>query len=124
MEANSRQTSRRNSRSNRRDFLKLPLAAGVSGALLYAGYSRNTDSSAADPSKQRPADGRVIDEHHPAALALRDIIGTAVLYREYAEVQRRRESGFSWLSLEAQRSTIPPITRWSGPGDRSTSGIM
>jgi len=65
-----------------------------------------------------------IDEHHPAALALRDIIGTAVLYREYAEVQRRRESGFSWLSLEAQRSTIPPITRWSGPGDRSTSGIM
>ena len=70
METNSRQTSRRNSRSNRRDFLKLPLAAGVSGALLYAGYSRNTDSSAADPSKQRPADGPVIDEHHPANIKL------------------------------------------------------
>ena len=65
-----------------------------------------------------------IDEHHPAALALRDIIGTAVLYREYAEVQRRRESGFSWLTLEAQRATIPPQPNWSGPGARSTTSIM
>ncbi|MHC4415854.1 MAG: type II secretion system protein GspD [Planctomycetota bacterium] len=65
-----------------------------------------------------------IDEHNSAALVLHDAIETTMLYREFAEVQRWRESGYPWLSLEAQRSLIPLQPNVSGPGDRSTSGIM
>jgi hypothetical protein len=60
-----------------------------------------------------------IDELNPAGLALRDIIQTSMLYREYQEVQRQREMGFPWHSLENQRATIAPRPNRTGPGDRS-----
>ncbi|MEE8147684.1 MAG: hypothetical protein V3T24_08780, partial [Longimicrobiales bacterium] len=65
-----------------------------------------------------------IDEHNPAALVLRDAIETTMLYREYAQVQRQKEMGIPWLSLQGQRSMIPPRPNVSGPGDRSTTGVM
>ncbi|MHC4429488.1 MAG: type II secretion system protein GspD, partial [Planctomycetota bacterium] len=65
-----------------------------------------------------------IDELNPAGLALRDIIQTSMLYREYQEVQRQREMGFPWHSLENQRATIAPRPNRTGPGDRSVSALM
>ncbi len=65
-----------------------------------------------------------IDEHNAAALTLRDIIQTTVFYREYATVQRQKEMGMARISLGAQRSMIPPRKNLSGPGDRSTTGVM
>ena len=57
-------------RSHRRNFLKLPLAAGATGALLYAA-SRNGESVEADTPKanQRSA-GPVIDEFDPGNIKL------------------------------------------------------
>ena len=49
---------------------------------------------------------------------------TIMLYREYAEIQRQREAGYPWLSLENQRALIPPRPNVSGPGARSTTGIV
>ena len=59
------------SQSARRDFLKMPLAAGAAGALLYAGYSRDADSDVADkPKQQASKPTHAIDEHDPANIKL------------------------------------------------------
>jgi general secretion pathway protein D len=65
-----------------------------------------------------------IDEHNPAALVLRDVIRTTVLYREFADVQRRQEMGYARISLWNERDLIPPHKNYAGPGDRSTSGVV
>ncbi|MHC4219051.1 MAG: hypothetical protein ACYSU7_11415, partial [Planctomycetota bacterium] len=65
-----------------------------------------------------------IDELNPAALVLRDVIRTTMLYRDYNETQRQQEMGYARLSLEAQGGLVPPHPNTSGPGDRSLSGIM
>ena len=65
-----------------------------------------------------------IDEHNPAALTLRDVIKTTMLYRRYSDLQRQKEYGIGWLSIPAQESLIPSQPNVSGPGDRSLSGVM
>jgi type II secretory pathway component GspD/PulD (secretin)/tetratricopeptide (TPR) repeat protein len=65
-----------------------------------------------------------IDEINPAALVLRDIIETTILYREYAETQKHKERSIAWLSLEAQRGMSVPHRNISGAGDRSVSGVV
>ena len=65
-----------------------------------------------------------IDEYNPAALVLRDTIRNTMLYREYAELQRRKDPGYAVLTLEGQRAMIPPQPNVSGPGERSTTGVM
>ncbi len=65
-----------------------------------------------------------MDEHDPAALTLRDIITTTVFYRDYAEYQRQKEMAIPWLEVEGQRGMIPPRPNVSGPGPRSTTGVM
>ncbi|MCZ6445424.1 MAG: hypothetical protein O6758_04475, partial [Planctomycetota bacterium] len=65
-----------------------------------------------------------IDEYNPAALVLRDTIRNTMLYREYAELQRRKDPGYAVLALEGQRAMIPPQPNVSGPGERSTTGVM
>ncbi|MCH8151571.1 MAG: hypothetical protein IH830_04255 [Planctomycetes bacterium] len=65
-----------------------------------------------------------IDEYNPAALVLRDTIRNTILYREYAELQRRKDPGYAVLTLEGQRAMIPPQPNVSGPGERSTTGVM
>ncbi|MCH8343329.1 MAG: hypothetical protein IH983_05020 [Planctomycetes bacterium] len=65
-----------------------------------------------------------IDEYNPAALVLRDTIRNTMLYREYAELQRRKDPGYAVLTLEGQRAMVPPQPNISGPGERSTTGVM
>ncbi len=65
-----------------------------------------------------------MDEHDPAALTLRDIIQTTVFYREFADIQRQKEMALPWISVDAQRGLIPPRPNTSGPGPRSTTGVM
>ncbi|MHC4107521.1 MAG: hypothetical protein ACYSTY_05500, partial [Planctomycetota bacterium] len=65
-----------------------------------------------------------IDEHNPAALALRDIIKSSQLYREYVEIQQHRTYSYSQHLLENQRALIAPGTNLSPPGDLSPSGVM
>ena len=65
-----------------------------------------------------------IDEHNPAAQALKEAIETTILYRKWDEVQRQKESGYGQLSWETQRSMVPPVRNLTGPGLRSTSGVM
>lgn len=63
--------SSENPKPARRDFLKLPLAAGAAGALLYAGYSQDADSDEAENSAQQSSKpARVIDEHDPGNIKL------------------------------------------------------
>ncbi len=65
-----------------------------------------------------------IDEHNPAALTLRDVIKTTMLYRQYSDLQRQKEFGISWLSIPALESLVPPQPNRTGPGDKSLAGIM
>ena len=65
-----------------------------------------------------------IDEHNAAALALRDIITTTLMYRDYNEIQQVKELGLGQLSVDAQGSTIPPRPNFTGPGDRSVNGML
>ena len=65
-----------------------------------------------------------IDEHNPAALVLRDVIKTTMLYRRFSELQRQKEFGIGWLTIPSQESLIPPQPNISGPGSRSLSGVM
>lgn len=65
-----------------------------------------------------------IDELNPAALALRDVMRTSELYRDYAEIQQEKERGFARLTIEGQRAMIPPRINIDGPGRRSISGIV
>jgi len=65
-----------------------------------------------------------IDEHNPAALTLRDVIKATMLYRNYSDLQRQKEFGYSWLSIPAMKSLIPPQPNRTGPGDKSLSGVM
>lgn len=65
-----------------------------------------------------------IDENNPAALTLRDVIKTTMLYRNYSEIMRQKEFGINWLSIPAQESLVPPQPNVAGPGGRSLSGVM
>jgi len=64
-----------------------------------------------------------IDELNPAALALRDIITQTKMMQDYAEIQRRKESGYAQLNVDNQEAMIPPRTNISGEGMRSLSGV-
>ena len=65
-----------------------------------------------------------IDEHNPAAQALKEALKTTILYRKWDEIQRQKERGWGQLSLEGQESMVPPIRNFTEPGPKSTSGVM
>jgi type II secretory pathway component GspD/PulD (secretin)/tetratricopeptide (TPR) repeat protein len=65
-----------------------------------------------------------LDEHNAAALALRDALRATKLYRDFGKSGRESEFGFSEQGVDNEAAKIPPRKNMSGPGDRSTSGIM
>lgn len=65
-----------------------------------------------------------IDPYNPSALVLRDVLRTSMMYRIYNDIHRRKDYAIGVLSLEAQESVIPPSPNITGPGPRSTSGLM
>ncbi len=65
-----------------------------------------------------------IDPINPAALLVRDVIRTNMLYRNYADVIKQKEYGYAWLGLGSQEGMIPPQPNISGPGDKSLQGVI
>ncbi|MCI0366499.1 MAG: hypothetical protein L0219_21770, partial [Phycisphaerales bacterium] len=63
-----------------------------------------------------------VDALNPAGLALRDVIQTAQLYRDYTETQRQKEAGFSAVPLANQRAMVLPRPNVAGPTNGSASG--
>lgn len=65
-----------------------------------------------------------MDELNPAALALRDVIQTAMMYRDMRDINREKELGFGNVMIEAHRGAIIPRPNMTGPGSKSLSGVM
>ena len=65
-----------------------------------------------------------IDQHNVAALALRDALRQAELYEDWARYGKEKEYGVSNLLVENEEAQVAPRANLTGPGDRSTTGIM
>ncbi len=65
-----------------------------------------------------------IDKHNTAALALRDALQQAQLYQDWARFGREKELGYSELLVQNEGAQVAPRKNFTGPGDRSTNGIM
>ena len=65
-----------------------------------------------------------LDPTNAAALAMRDVLQSGILYRRYSELQRRRSFAFSEFAVDAQASFVPPKVNLSGPGPRSLDAEM
>ncbi|MDP6312001.1 MAG: hypothetical protein QF781_07560, partial [Phycisphaerales bacterium] len=65
-----------------------------------------------------------VDPQNPAALALRDVIRTTLIYRQYSDYEQERAFGDAEVSLENQRLQQIPVRNFSGPGERSISGLI
>jgi type II secretory pathway component GspD/PulD (secretin)/tetratricopeptide (TPR) repeat protein len=65
-----------------------------------------------------------IDPLNPSALALRDVIRSAMLYREYGQYIYDSEYFITQQALANQKAMVIPGPNMSGPGPRSLSGIM
>lgn len=92
----------------RRHFLKLPLAAGAAGVLLYAGYSRNEDK---DEAKQPgPARKPVIDEYDDKNIKLAHRVPSGISDDELLFL---KQIGLRWARVEFQaaQSTLESMTK-------------
>ncbi len=65
-----------------------------------------------------------IDPLNPAALLVRDVIRTNMLYRNYADVVKQKEYGYAWVGQQNQEGMIPPQPNIAGPGDKSLQGVL
>ena len=65
-----------------------------------------------------------LDELNPAALALRDVIQTTELLREYQDINRQTELSYLQGRVEARRKLIPPRRNISGPGMRAATEVL
>ena len=65
-----------------------------------------------------------MDEANQAALAARDTIATTLMYRDYTETQKLKERGVEQQTIDNAHSLVIPTHNVSGPGPKSTSGLM
>ncbi len=65
-----------------------------------------------------------IDEHNPAALALRDALRATQLYRQFTGYQRSRQFGYAEQDVQNEGAMQPPTVNLRGPGDRSTNALV
>lgn len=65
-----------------------------------------------------------IDQHNVAALALRDALRQSQLYQDFARYGKEKEYGFTTLFVENEEAQVAPRENFTGPGDRSTTGVM
>ncbi len=65
-----------------------------------------------------------IDQHNTAALALREALVHQQLYLEYGRAGRAKETGFTELGVQNREAMVPLTENMTGPGERSTTGIM
>ncbi|MCH2134588.1 MAG: hypothetical protein MK116_12665, partial [Phycisphaerales bacterium] len=64
-----------------------------------------------------------IDPQNPAALALRDVMETTLIYREFADSDREKGLAYAHEWLELNKSLIPPKKNITGAGERSINGM-
>jgi len=65
-----------------------------------------------------------LDSGNPVALALKDAIQTAQLWQSFMDSEREREFSYSWQFQNNREATLAPRPNFSGPGMRSTTGLM
>ena len=65
-----------------------------------------------------------IDPNNPGAQALRAALTTSRIYREYTKDEVARQIGYTNFSEEIHDRSIPPMPNLTGPGARSTTGIL
>ena len=65
-----------------------------------------------------------MDPSNPAALALRDVLESTKMYRQWADAQRQRNSGYGQIQLQDMQASIPPKINLAGDGPRSTNALM
>ncbi|MFZ9882359.1 MAG: hypothetical protein ACO3QC_13275, partial [Phycisphaerales bacterium] len=65
-----------------------------------------------------------LDPNNPSALALRDAMKTARLYRNYSSVEKRRSEAYGQFSLDLLDRTVPPMPNKTGVGPQSLTGIV
>ncbi len=65
-----------------------------------------------------------IDPNNPGAQALLAALTTSRIYRDYTKDEVARQLGYTHFSEEIHNRTIPPMPNLTGPGPRSTSGLM
>lgn len=94
--------------TTRRQFLKLPLAAGAASVLLYAGYSRNEDKDEAKPPA--PARKPVIDEYDDKNIKLAHRVPSGISDEELLFL---KQIGLRWARVEfrAAESSLESMTK-------------
>ena len=65
-----------------------------------------------------------MDPTNPAALALRDVLESTKMYRQWSDAQRQRNAAFGQMQLQDMQATIPPKINLSGVGPKSTNAMM
>ena len=66
----------------------------------------------------------LLDPNNPAAQALRAALKTSAVYRSYSETEQRRSEAYTNFSKEILERSVPPMPNITGPGARSTTGIL
>jgi type II secretory pathway component GspD/PulD (secretin) len=65
-----------------------------------------------------------IDPNNPAAQALRAVLKSSQVYRNYNQNEARRSESYTQFSEDMHQRSIAPMTNISGPGPRSMSGVL
>jgi hypothetical protein len=65
-----------------------------------------------------------MDPTNPAALALRDVLESTKMYRQWADAQRQRNAAFGQIQLQDMQSTIPPKINLAGNGPKSVNAVI
>ena len=65
-----------------------------------------------------------MDPTNPAALALRDVLDSTKMYRQWSDAQRQRNAAFGELQMQDMIGAIPPKVNLHGKGPKSTNAII
>ncbi len=65
-----------------------------------------------------------MDPTNPAALALRDVLESTKMYRQWSDAQRQRNAAFGQMQLQDMQATIPPKINLAGDGPKSTNAMI
>ncbi|MEY2795160.1 MAG: hypothetical protein RIR10_876, partial [Planctomycetota bacterium] len=66
----------------------------------------------------------LLDPNNPAAQALRAALKTSAVYRSYSATEQRRSEAYTNFSKEILERSVPPMPNITGPGARSTTGLL
>jgi mannonate dehydratase len=97
MNSNAERMSQDRVVQGRRNFLKLPLAAGAAGALVYAGLSHKTEQEAQPAARAAPPRKPVLDEYDAKNIKLAHRVSSSAADDELLFLQ---QVGLRWARVE------------------------